>query len=107
MSAKFFLDTNIFVYSFDRRSAAKQKKAQALIEQALTNHVGVISFQVVQEFLNVALRKFETPFSAAESRIYLDNILQPLCEILPGMELYHNALSVQEETGYGFYDSLI
>ena len=43
MSAKFFLDTNIFVYSFDSSEPQKQKKSQALIEAALESHTGSIS----------------------------------------------------------------
>ena len=37
MNAKFFLDTNIFVYSFDGREPLKQRKAQNLIDKALTS----------------------------------------------------------------------
>ena len=107
MSAKFFLDTNIFVYSFDSRHPAKQQKAQALIDKALTEHAGVIGTQVVQEFLNVALRKFEKPLSAQECRSYLDQVLNPLCDVIPSMNLYRQALEVKEETGFGFYDSMI
>jgi len=107
MSVKFFLDTNIFVYSFDSRNPAKQKKAQALIDKALTGHVGLVSYQVVQEFLHVAMRKFEKPFSPQECRAYLDQVLSPLCDVLPSMNLYRQALDVKEESGFGFYDSLI
>ena len=35
-AAEFFLDTNILVYTFDQTAPAKQTKAQALLEQALT-----------------------------------------------------------------------
>src|ERR1039458_2629744 len=107
MSAKFFLDTNIFVYSFASRHPAKQQKAQALIDKALTEHAGVIGTQVVQEFLNVALRKFEKPLSAQECRSYLDQVLNPLCDVIPSMNLHRQALEVKEETGFGFYDSMI
>jgi len=107
MSGKFFLDTNIFVYSFDARHAPKQKKAQGLIEKALSSHDGLVSYQVVQEFLNVALRKFEKPLTPPEARTYLDTVLAPLCRTLPTIQLYQQALELREETGFGFYDSLI
>jgi predicted nucleic acid-binding protein len=45
MSAKFFLDTNIFIYSFDSSAPRKQKKSQALIETALESHTGSVSWQ--------------------------------------------------------------
>jgi predicted nucleic acid-binding protein len=35
MSGKFFLDTNIFVYSFDGTSSKKAQRAGPLIRQAI------------------------------------------------------------------------
>ncbi len=107
MTAKYFLDTNVFVYCFDRHDRRKQERAEALVEQALNDHSGVISTQVVQEFLNVATRKFARPMSRNESRAYLDAVLAPLCEVFPTIGLCSEALSVQADTGYSFYDSLI
>ena len=107
MSGKYFLDTNIFVYSFDSRHPGKQRVAQGLINQALSKNTGFISFQVVQEFLNVALRKFEKPLTASEGHAYLDEVLSPLCDVLPSIALYRQALTLQSESGFGFYDSLI
>ena len=54
MSDRFFLDTNIFVYSFDQSSAAKARKATDLIREALTTQKGVISYlsPVAQSLLN-------------------------------------------------------
>ena len=107
MSDKFFLDTNIFVYSFDSRHPNKQKQAKDLIELALRDHRGIVSAQVIQEFMNAATGKFATPLSQADCRSYLDAVLAPLCEIFPSLALYHESLSIQEETGYSFYDALM
>ena len=107
MNARFFLDTNVFAYSFDDGHPAKKRRAQALIEQALGENAGFISYQVVQEFLHVALRKFEKPLSASECQVYLDDVLMPLCEVFPSRDLYRQALSIQSSAGFGFFDSLI
>jgi len=107
MNDKFFLDTNVFVYSFDVRYPAKQKKAQDLIDKALSGRKGLVSYQVVQEFLNVALRKFEKPLTAHESRAYLDDVLWPLCEVAPTLGLYRRALELKNEMNVHFYDALI
>jgi len=48
MPGKFFLDTNIFVYSFDDTAREKQQKARELIKSALRFGNGYISFQVIQ-----------------------------------------------------------
>jgi predicted nucleic acid-binding protein len=52
MNDKYFIDTNIFVYSFEAGSPKKQKIAIKLIDEALNTHYGCISTQVVQEFLS-------------------------------------------------------
>jgi predicted nucleic acid-binding protein len=61
MNAKYFLDTNVFVYSFDDGKPAKKERSLALIQEALENGSGIISTQVIQEFLNVATQKFAVP----------------------------------------------
>lgn len=107
MPAEFFLDTNVLVYTFDRRDPAKQARARALVERALETGDGVISFQVVQEFLNVALHKFERPLDAADAVRYLREVLHPLCAVFSSLALYEHAISLQRRWRFGFFDSLI
>jgi predicted nucleic acid-binding protein len=107
MNDKFFLDTNLLIYSFDSREFTKQQQAQHLIVQALSNQKGIISFQVVQEFLNAARRKFANPLSATDCQTYLTQVLMPLCQAFPQLDLYQKALIVEERYRYSFYDSLI
>ncbi|MDE2851690.1 MAG: PIN domain-containing protein [Acidobacteriota bacterium] len=107
MPAEFFLDTNIFVYTFDRRDPEKQARARALVEQALGTGDGVVSSQVVQEFLNVAVQKFERPLSDEQALRYLREVLDPLCSVFPSISLYETALSLHRRWRFSFYDSLI
>lgn len=107
MSDRFFLDTNIVVYAFDRAAPAKVAIANQLIEKALTTQNGVISYQVIQEFLNVALHKFKTPITIEDAHTYLEEVLLPLCEVTPSGSLYHTALHIRTETKYSFYDSVM
>jgi predicted nucleic acid-binding protein len=107
VTERFFLDTNVLVYTFDSTAPRKQKIAKALVARALESREGVISYQVTQEFLNVAIRKFSQPMSLLEAQSYLRRVLAPLCEIFPDASLYENALSVAAKTGWAFYDSLI
>jgi len=106
MNDRFFLDTNVLVYTFDPRQPLKQQRALELVTEALQGR-GIISFQVVQEFLNVASRRFVQPFSAADCRDYLDTVLEPLCEIFPTMDLYRRAVELMERRKYGLFDSLV
>lgn len=107
MSDKYFLDTNIFVYCFDDRQPDKKVRSLALIADALQTGDGIISTQVMQEFLNVALRKFSVPLKPEDGKVYLQKIMYPLCRVFPDLDLYELALNILRETGYSFYDSLI
>ena len=107
MQDKFFLDTNILMYSFDKTQPEKQKISRQLIKKGLEEGHGCLSYQVIQEFLNVACRKFEVPLSYKDSRIFLASVLEPLCEVYSSIDLYHLALEIAERWKYGFYDSQI
>lgn len=107
MSDRFFLDTNIFIYSFDRSAVVKAQKAAQLIRKALTTHKGIISYQVVQEFFNVALRKFSRPMKAADAEQYLGTVFRPLLGVHSSPALYAEALHLQAKSGLTWYDSLI
>jgi len=107
MSDKYFIDTNIFVCSFDDRQPAKKERALALIQEALTNGSGLISTQVIQEFLNVATQKFRVPMLVESASTYLRLVLNPLCQVYPSLALYESCLAIRAETKYSFYDSLI
>lgn len=69
----------------------------------METHRGIISYQVIQEFLNVAATKFKTPLSPAEAKLYLHNVLLPLYEISPDIDFYETFLSLKEERGFSFY----
>ena len=75
MSAEDFLDTNIFVYMFDGSDDYKRQRAEELVQRSLARGTGCISYQVVQETLNVATRKLG--FAGDDSRTLLTRILAP------------------------------
>jgi predicted nucleic acid-binding protein len=107
MSDKFFLDTDIFVYSFNRGAVAKSRRATQLIRSALNTQKGIISFQVVQEFFNVALQRFAQPMKLDEAEQYYSAILRPLLGIHSSQALYLEALQFQSRYRLSWYDSLI
>jgi predicted nucleic acid-binding protein len=104
MDGKFFLDTNIIVYSFDH--SKKKEVALDLIKRAHTRN-GCISYQVIQEFIHVALKKFERPVLHPDLQLYMHKILFPICEVFPSEKLYTEAIDISERWKYSFYDSLI
>src|SRR4030081_3415382 len=107
MSDRFFLDTNLFVYTFDAKAPAKAKKAAHLIRRAADAGEGIISYQVVQEFFNVALRRFPQPMRVAEAEQYLITVLRPLLAVHSSPAIYFEALRIAEKHRMSWYDPLI
>lgn len=107
MSADVFLDTNVFVYQLDTSDARKHRIAESLVREGLEGERACISFQVVQECLNTAMRKAEVALDAGQARAYLDAVLLPLMKVGASATLYQRALDVQSRWRFGFYDSLI
>ena len=107
MSVDRFLDTNVFVYQLEGRDPRKAGIAQELIRQGIESGNSCISFQVVQECLNTALRKALVPLGGHEMRRYLDSVLAPLLRVQPSLRLYHASLDIQLRYGFAYYDALI
>ncbi len=107
MSDSFFLDSNVLVYSFDPAEPAKSLRAKALIREALASGKGVVSYQVVQEFLNVALRKFVQTMTTLEAEQYLSVTLVPLLAVQSSRSLFAQALRLSRDFSVSWYDSLI
>jgi predicted nucleic acid-binding protein len=107
MSAEFFIDTNVFIYHLDTTDRRKHKIAEKIVRDALATGNACISSQVVQECLNVALRKAEVALSLEAARSYLNAVLAPLMQVTASDALYHRALDVQARWRFSFYDSLI
>jgi predicted nucleic acid-binding protein len=107
MSDKFFLDTNIFVYSLAGSTSAKKTRALELVDQAILRGNGVISYQVIQEFFNVAFRRFTPKMTFAEAEQYLALTLGPLLAVHSSQLLYLEALALSRRYSLSWYDSLI
>jgi len=107
MSAKYLLDTNIFVYSFDAHAPAKNRKASDLIQEAIGSGKGVVSFQIVQEFFNVALRRFTPPMTVVEAQQYFTTVFRPLLSVHSSPAIYLEALRIYDQHRVSWYDAVI
>ena len=105
MSAEDFLDTNIFVYMLDETDDIKRRRAEQLVMRGIEDGTGCVSYQVVQETLNVVTRKLG--FSYSDSRTLLADVLEPLWIVHPSRELYEHGLALRDRYGFSFYDSMI
>lgn len=102
-----FLDTNVFVYVFDASAPLKQARARDMLKQCLAQGNGVIGHQVVQEFANVALHRMQRPMTGDECARTIAELMLPMLRVGFSPELVQQALAIQHETRYHWYDSLM
>ena len=107
MSARYFLDTNIFVSAWDKHDPGKQQRALNLMRLAADQRTGVISYQVIQEFLNVVLVKSTVKMSSEEAQQILTTIFRPLLAVHSSIPLFSDAVHLRDRYRLSWYDSLI
>jgi predicted nucleic acid-binding protein len=107
MSDRYFLDTNIFVYSLDPVDPRKARIAEELVTRGVGSRLGVTSYQVVQEFMNVSLRQFRATMTVTELELYFFKVLLPMMTIPSSSGLFLEALRLQTANQIAWYDSLI
>lgn len=105
MSVEGFLDTNVFVYMLDDTDEVKRRRAGQLVRHSIETGNGCVSFQVVQETLNVATKKLG--FSAGDAGTLLASVLEPLWTVYPSADLYARGLALRDRYGFSFYDAMI
>lgn len=107
MSGRKFFDSNLLVYAFGPFDENKSVTARDLIVDCATSESGVISYQVVQEFLNVAFKKFQPQATPERASEYLAEVVASF-EILPwSMSLVESALFIKQQYQFSWYDCLI
>ena len=99
-----FLDTNVLVYSADIADKTKQELAYSIVLSAVDNPSYVISAQVLNEFSNVALSKLKKSICEVEGFVRLFRRIKTVPVVA---DLTERALSIKEQYGIQFYDSLV
>src|SRR6266850_495045 len=107
MNDRFFLDTNIFVYSLTANPSSKKERAVELVDRAIGSGKGVISYQVVQEFFSVAFRRFTPKMTFAEAEQYLVTTFHPLLAVHSSYSFDLEALTLCRRYALSWYDCLI
>ena len=97
-------DTNLLVYADSADEPGKQRRAIDLVKQHRAAGTAVLSTQVLQEFVNVALRKLRLPPALIRYRLAFYRRF----EMVPASpELMAGALDLHVLHGISFYDALI
>lgn len=99
-----FFDSNVLVYASDSDDPAKQAKALELWGECRAEDLAVVSVQVLQEYYNVATRKFGIEMALAQRQT----------ELFGQARVYRfterdviAAIDIQRLRGISFWDSLI
>lgn len=100
MPGKAFFDTNVLIYAVAQNDS---RNAQA---EALLASGGVISVQVLNEFVSVARRKILMPWNDVLDAL---DAFWALCPSpLPiTLEVHEAALKIAKKHGYNIYDALV
>jgi predicted nucleic acid-binding protein len=97
-AGKAFFDTNVLLYAL-----TIGVKAEAAYEIMGTG--GYISVQVLNEFVNVARKKYKLPFETIEAML---NVLRETLIVCPvTLDVHEAAIVIAARTGYTIYDSSI
>jgi len=107
MSARYFLDTNVLAYTFDNREPRKAQIADRLVAEGIQQRTGIISYQVMQEFLNVAFKRFNPPLASNDAQQYLSSVLRRLLAVQSSVTLCSEALQIRDRYQLSWYDCLI
>jgi predicted nucleic acid-binding protein len=95
-----FLDTNILIY------ASLPREVRHSIAAAVLAEGGVISVQVLNEFVHVARRKFKRPWVEVRQALSsMADLLHPPLSVTRATHL--SALTIAERHGLSFFDALI
>lgn len=100
-SSRFFLDTNVLVYSFSGQDASKRATARILADAA----GACVSTQVLSELAHVLTRRFGVAPGEVKARVSSIAERCFVATVTPPIVL--DALRIVDKYGYAFFDSQI
>lgn len=104
MSVRSFIDTNVLIYADASDEPVKQAQAISVIREHRLARTGVISTQVLQEFVATALRKLSLPPELIRERIAFYSGFEVVNASVP---LIMAALNLRGLHQLSFWDALI
>ena len=103
---RFFIDSNVLIYSYDSAEPDKRSVAQQLIASLVGNGTGFLSVQVLGEFFVSVTRRIPNPLSIEEADAAVDLIGSlPVIDIDSAM--VRRAIATHSRYGTSYWDSLI
>jgi predicted nucleic acid-binding protein len=106
MTARIFVDTNVFVYAKQAAETTKQPLAASWLERLWEEQSGRTSVQVLNEYYTTMTRKIKPPLPAADAWDDVKSLLvwnpQPV-----DLELLHRGRDIEQRYRMSWWDSLI
>lgn len=100
MPVKAFLDTNVLIY------AVTDDEPRSTLAEELLASGGVISVQILNEFVSVARRKISMSWDEVTDALDAFRVLCP--DPIPvTIEVHEAALKIAEKRGFNIYDALV
>jgi len=104
MSARSFFDTNVLIYTDDKASPTKRRRALALVAEHRRSSSGVVSMQVLQEYFVAVTRKLNLDVRIARRKVEL---LAEFDVFSPDVSDILAAIDLQRLHNFSFWDALI
>jgi predicted nucleic acid-binding protein len=106
MTARIFVDTNVFVYARQASEPAKQPLAARWLERLWEEQSGRTGVQVLNEYYVTVTRKIKPALPPADAWDDVKSLLvwnpQPM-----DLELLHRGREIEQRHGLSWWDSLI
>ena len=106
MTADWFVDTNVLVYSRDAREPAKQERAAQWMAWLWETTSGRLSVQVLQEYYTTVTRKLGRPIDRADARQHVRNLMAWRPVVIDA-EVLKAAWHAEDRYGLSWWDALI
>jgi predicted nucleic acid-binding protein len=101
---RYFVDTNLLLYAFDRRAPMKRASARQWLDYLWHTGAGRLSWQVLHEFYANAVRKIGIPAAEAQEAVRVFSGWQTA---VVSLELVERAWSWTDRTQLSYWDGLI
>ena len=101
---RYFFDTNVLVYAYDRADARKREAARTLIEETIAKDEFTVSTQVLAEFYSTAMRRKIMGAVEARALVRQWSDSHPVPQTA---ELVARGIALQQEHSLNIWDALI
>ena len=106
MTDRYFVDTNIFVYSRDARDPSKHQIARRWVAELWSSGNGRISTQVIKEYYQTVTRRLKPGMPVEHARADVRD-LQTWKPHEPGAATFEQAWLIEDRIMISWWDALI